>query len=174
MLRLQSLGSNTSTGVPYIEDEIMAIVREGKQQGHIPGVGRVLPRQGTVIPAPPPCTHSSDVAKLKKSEKRLTKQPKYGGGSESGGCGDDEPRDDEDGGEDDKDDEDADVGTIPGDMSPGKIKQTKYCKTIPGDMSPGKGNAAKRLLEGIPKSTRQMIEEQEAVRGHLYTVQDVV
>ncbi|GJX72581.1 probable flavin-containing monooxygenase 1 [Tanacetum coccineum] len=43
MLRLQGLGSNTPTGVPYTEDEIMAIVRGGKQRGHIPGVGRVLP-----------------------------------------------------------------------------------------------------------------------------------
>ncbi|GJY41159.1 reverse transcriptase domain-containing protein [Tanacetum coccineum] len=74
MLRLQGLGSNTSTGVPYTEDKIMAIVRGGKQWGHIPGVGRVLPGQGIIIPPPPPCTHSSDVAKLKKSEKRLTKQ----------------------------------------------------------------------------------------------------
>ncbi|GJV28334.1 hypothetical protein Tco_1384782 [Tanacetum coccineum] len=127
MLRLQGLGSNTSTGVPYTEDEIMAIVRGGKQRGHIPSVGRVLPGQGTVIPPPPPCTHSSDVAKLKKSEKRLTKQvkmfmklfrsddkfsqmltqlesqPEYGGGSGSGGCGDDEPGDDEDGDEDEED-----------------------------------------------------------------------
>ncbi|GJU35185.1 hypothetical protein Tco_1183539 [Tanacetum coccineum] len=39
-----------------------------------PGVGRVLPRQGTVIPPPPPCTHSSDVVKLKKREKVLTRQ----------------------------------------------------------------------------------------------------
>ncbi|GKD09831.1 hypothetical protein Tco_1189516, partial [Tanacetum coccineum] len=39
MLRLQGLGSNTPTGVPYTEDEIMAIVRGGKQRGHIPGVG---------------------------------------------------------------------------------------------------------------------------------------
>nr|GEV86865.1 reverse transcriptase, RNA-dependent DNA polymerase, Gag-polypeptide of LTR copia-type [Tanacetum cinerariifolium] len=38
MLRLQGLGSNTSTGVPYTEDEIMAIVRGGNQRGHIPGV----------------------------------------------------------------------------------------------------------------------------------------
>ncbi|GJV15131.1 hypothetical protein Tco_1360454 [Tanacetum coccineum] len=29
MFRLQGLGSNTSTGVPYTEDEIMAIVRRG-------------------------------------------------------------------------------------------------------------------------------------------------
>ncbi|GJY96260.1 kinase RLK-Pelle-LRR-I-1 family protein [Tanacetum coccineum] len=43
MLRLQGLGSNTSSGVPYTEDEIMAIVRRGKTaRGHIPGVGRIL------------------------------------------------------------------------------------------------------------------------------------
>ncbi|GKG23037.1 hypothetical protein Tco_0388340 [Tanacetum coccineum] len=34
MLRLQRLGSNTETGVPYTEEEIMAIVRKGKQRGH--------------------------------------------------------------------------------------------------------------------------------------------
>nr|GEY16818.1 hypothetical protein [Tanacetum cinerariifolium] len=79
-------------------------------RGHIPGVGRVLPGQGTVIPPSPPCTHSSDVTKLKKREKLLTKkmnifmklfrsddkfshmltqlesQPEYGGGSGSGGA----------------------------------------------------------------------------------------
>ncbi|GJY00147.1 hypothetical protein Tco_0357165 [Tanacetum coccineum] len=131
MLRLQSLGSETPSGVPCTEDEIMAIVRGGKQRGHIPGVGRVLPGQGTVIPPPPPCTHSSDVAKLKKREKLLTKQvnmfmklfrsddkfsqmltqfesqSEYGGGSGSGGCGDDEPGDDEDDDEDEKDEEDG-------------------------------------------------------------------
>ncbi|GJZ00497.1 hypothetical protein Tco_0517926 [Tanacetum coccineum] len=102
MLRLQGLGSNTETGVPYTEDEIMAIVRGGKQRGHILGVGRVLPGQRTVIPPSPPCTHSSDVAKLKKREKVLTRQ----GGSGSGGCGDDEQGDDEDDGEDGEDEDD--------------------------------------------------------------------
>ncbi|GJV99656.1 S-adenosyl-L-methionine-dependent methyltransferases superfamily protein [Tanacetum coccineum] len=68
MLRLQGLGSNTPTGVPYTEDEIMAIVRGGKQRGHIPGVGRVLPGQGTVIPPPSQSTHSTDIARLKKRE----------------------------------------------------------------------------------------------------------
>ncbi|GJW63984.1 hypothetical protein Tco_0115868 [Tanacetum coccineum] len=101
----------------------MAIIRGGKQRGHILGVDRILLEQGTVIPPSPPCTHSSDVATLKKREKLLTKkmnmsmklfrsddkfsqmlthlesQPEYGGGSGSGGCGDDEPGDDEDGGE---------------------------------------------------------------------------
>ncbi|GJT72376.1 hypothetical protein Tco_1031662, partial [Tanacetum coccineum] len=132
MLRLQGLGSNTETGVPYTEDEIMAIVRKGKQRGHLPGVGRVLPGQGTdllsPLPPPPRCTHNSDVVKLKKSNKLLTKQvniimklfrsddkmsqmltqlqsqPKFGSGSGSGPCGDDEPGDDDSG----EDEEDAD------------------------------------------------------------------
>ncbi|KAL9999308.1 putative Mg2+ transporter protein, CorA-like/Zinc transport protein ZntB [Helianthus debilis subsp. tardiflorus] len=37
-----------------------------------------------------------------------------------------------------------------------------------------KGNATKTLLEGIRKSTREMLEEQEAVRGRLFTIQDVM
>ncbi|KAI3498077.1 hypothetical protein L1887_33812 [Cichorium endivia] len=37
-----------------------------------------------------------------------------------------------------------------------------------------KGNTAKMLLEGIRKSTREMLEEQEAVRGRIFTVQDVM
>ncbi|GJX32461.1 hypothetical protein Tco_0242316 [Tanacetum coccineum] len=77
-----------------------------------------------VIPPPPPCTHSSDVVKLKKREKVLTRQVnmfmklfisddkfsqmltqlesqlEIGGGSGSGGRGDGEQGDDEDNGED--------------------------------------------------------------------------
>lgn len=37
-----------------------------------------------------------------------------------------------------------------------------------------KGNVTRNLLEGIRKSTREMIEEQEAVRGRLFTIQDVM
>ncbi|XP_048332838.1 uncharacterized protein LOC107413547 isoform X2 [Ziziphus jujuba] len=37
-----------------------------------------------------------------------------------------------------------------------------------------RGNTARLLLEGIRKSTREMIEEQEAVRGRLFTIQDVM
>ncbi|GJQ97876.1 hypothetical protein Tco_0009015, partial [Tanacetum coccineum] len=95
MPRLQGLGSNTKTGVPYTEDEIMAIIGGGKKRGHIPDVGRVLPGQGTVIPPPPPCTHSSDVVKLKKREKVLTRQWEWRA------QGDDE--DDDDDGEDEDD-----------------------------------------------------------------------
>ncbi|GJW21494.1 hypothetical protein Tco_0032116 [Tanacetum coccineum] len=84
-----------------------------------------------VIPPPPPCTHSSDVVKLKKREKVLTRhvnmfmklfrsdekfsqmltqhesQPEIGGGSGSGGRGDDEQEDDEDDGEDGEDEDDS-------------------------------------------------------------------
>ncbi|MED6177348.1 hypothetical protein PIB30_097349 [Stylosanthes scabra] len=37
-----------------------------------------------------------------------------------------------------------------------------------------KGSTVKILLEGIKQSTREMIEEQEAVRGRLFTIQDVM
>ncbi|TVU34451.1 hypothetical protein EJB05_16284, partial [Eragrostis curvula] len=36
------------------------------------------------------------------------------------------------------------------------------------------GNTTKSLLQGIKKDTRQMIEEKEAVRGRLFTIQDVM
>nr|GEU45429.1 hypothetical protein [Tanacetum cinerariifolium] len=86
---------------------------------------------GTVIPPPSQSTRSTDIARLKKRKKRLTKQvnmfmrlfrsedkfsqmlsqlesqPEYGGGSGSGGCEDDEPGDDEDGGENEEDDDDS-------------------------------------------------------------------
>lgn len=37
-----------------------------------------------------------------------------------------------------------------------------------------RGNMTRNLLDGVKKSTRQMIEEQEAVRGRLFTIQDVM
>nr|GEZ08938.1 protein longifolia 1-like [Tanacetum cinerariifolium] len=74
MLRLQGLGSNTPTGVPYTEDEIMAIVRGGKQRGHILGVGWVLPGQRTVIPPPSQGMHLADIDRLKTREKLLMKE----------------------------------------------------------------------------------------------------
>nr|GEW29130.1 hypothetical protein [Tanacetum cinerariifolium] len=131
MLRLQALGFNTPSGVPYTEEEINALARKGKQRGHLPGVGRVLPGRATNVlnPPPPQCTHNSaDVEKLKKKNKHLTKQvnliklfrsddkfsqmlnqyessPEFGNASGSGGCGDDEMADDEDGDEDEEDEE---------------------------------------------------------------------
>ncbi|GKB14722.1 hypothetical protein Tco_0848645, partial [Tanacetum coccineum] len=76
MLRLQALGFNTPSGVPYTDEACQ--VRKGKQRGHLPGVGRVLsgratggcslPPQSTVDPA--------DVENHKKSNKSLTKQVK--------------------------------------------------------------------------------------------------
>lgn len=37
-----------------------------------------------------------------------------------------------------------------------------------------RGNSTRFLLEGIRKSTREMIEEQEAARSRLFTIQDVM
>lgn len=37
-----------------------------------------------------------------------------------------------------------------------------------------RGNVCRGLIEGIRKSAREMIEEQEAVRGRLFTIQDVM
>ncbi|GJV20886.1 hypothetical protein Tco_1369906 [Tanacetum coccineum] len=129
MLRLQRLGSNTETGVPYTEEEIMPIVRKGKQRGHLLGVGRVLSGRATGRSPPPPqsIVDPANVEKLKKSNKSLTKQvkmmmrlfrsddkfsqmldqfessPEFGGASGSGGCRDDESGGDEDGDEDEED-----------------------------------------------------------------------
>nr|GEY68777.1 IBR domain, zinc finger, RING/FYVE/PHD-type, E3 ubiquitin ligase RBR family [Tanacetum cinerariifolium] len=107
MLRLQRLGSNTETSVPYTEEEIMAIVRKGKQRGHLPGVGRV-----------------NMMMRLFKSDNKFSwmldqfeSSPEFGGPSGSDGCGDDEPGGDED---DDEDEEDGLVS--PATSRPGKPK----------------------------------------------------
>nr|GEX92224.1 hypothetical protein [Tanacetum cinerariifolium] len=95
MLRLHGLGSNTPSGVPYTDDEIMVIVRGGKQRGTFTVlVGFVGTGHGHSAPA----SMSDD--KFSQTLTQLESQPEYGGGSGSGVCGDDEPRDYEDGGED--------------------------------------------------------------------------
>ncbi|GJU78526.1 hypothetical protein Tco_1275596, partial [Tanacetum coccineum] len=77
MLRLRVLGANTPTGVPYTEDQLMAMVRRGKQRGHIPGVGRVLAGQGRSVISinEPRCTHTdADVDEVKKENRKLRKE----------------------------------------------------------------------------------------------------
>ncbi|GJV74391.1 hypothetical protein Tco_1505975 [Tanacetum coccineum] len=98
MLRLQGQGFNTETGVPYIEDDIMANVRKGKQRGHLPGVGRV-----SIIMK---LFRSGD--KMSHMLTQLESQTVFDSGSGSDGVGDDEPGDDEDDGEDEEDDKDDD------------------------------------------------------------------
>nr|GFB55169.1 hypothetical protein [Tanacetum cinerariifolium] len=95
MLRLQGLGFNTPTGVPYTEDEIMAIVRGGKHRGTFPVLdGFCQDRE------------RSD-GKFSQILTQLESQPEYGGGSGSVGCRDDEPGDDEDGDEDEEEEDDS-------------------------------------------------------------------
>ncbi|GKC56327.1 hypothetical protein Tco_1083925 [Tanacetum coccineum] len=113
ILRLQCLGSNTLTGVPYTDDEIMTIICGGKQRGLILDVGLDLARQGmdVIILPEPQCTHTADVDELKKTNKQLKKQidmimkPEIGSGIGSGGAGDDEPGDDKDADEDEEDED---------------------------------------------------------------------
>ncbi|GKC79470.1 hypothetical protein Tco_1130244 [Tanacetum coccineum] len=108
MLRLHGLGPNTPTRVPYINDEIMAIVRRGKQWGHLLSVGRVLARQGRDV-LEPRCTHTADVDELKRINKQLKKQMDMIMKNEVGsGSGSGEGGDDEDAVEDEDEDKDAD------------------------------------------------------------------
>nr|GEU65220.1 hypothetical protein [Tanacetum cinerariifolium] len=60
----------------YTDDQIMAMVRGGKQRGHIFGVGRVLAGRGKdVLNVPVPrCNHTFNVNELKRSNKQLQKQ----------------------------------------------------------------------------------------------------
>ncbi|GJZ18108.1 retrotransposon protein, putative, ty3-gypsy subclass [Tanacetum coccineum] len=95
---IYGLGSNTPSGVPYTKEEINAMARKGKQQGHLPDVGRVFPGRATnVLSLPPPqCTHNPT---------EYESSPEFGNASGSGGCGDDKIADDEDGEEDEEDDD---------------------------------------------------------------------
>ncbi|GKA62158.1 hypothetical protein Tco_0761677 [Tanacetum coccineum] len=106
MLRLRALGSNTPSGVPYTEEEINALARKGKQWGHLPGVGRVLPGRATDVNLMMKLFRSDD--KFSQMLTQYESTPEFGNASGSGGCGDDEMADDEDGGEDEEDEEDDD------------------------------------------------------------------
>nr|GEW40684.1 hypothetical protein [Tanacetum cinerariifolium] len=56
----------------YTDDQIMAMVRRGKQHGHISGIDRVLAGRGKDVLVPR-CNHTSDVNELKRSNKHLQK-----------------------------------------------------------------------------------------------------
>ncbi|GJS49186.1 hypothetical protein Tco_0599307 [Tanacetum coccineum] len=99
MVRLRALGSNTESGVPYTDEEINAMARKGKQRGHLPGVGRVLPGRARDVNLMMKLFRSDD--KFSQMLTQYESTPEFGSGS--GGCGDDEIADDEDGGEDEED-----------------------------------------------------------------------
>ncbi|GJR73411.1 probable flavin-containing monooxygenase 1, partial [Tanacetum coccineum] len=108
MLRLQGLGSNTPTGVPYTEDEIMTIVAGASSRGTFSVlVGFCQDRARSFhlrLHARTPLMSSDD--KFSQMLTQLESQPEIGGGSGSGGRGDDEQGDDEDDGEDGEDEDD--------------------------------------------------------------------
>ncbi|GKC25847.1 hypothetical protein Tco_1027997 [Tanacetum coccineum] len=72
-----SVRANTPTGVPYIEDQIIAMVQKGKQRGHILGVGMVLTRQARdaiSINEPRGTYTDADVDELKEEAKRTRQE----------------------------------------------------------------------------------------------------
>ncbi|GKC83327.1 hypothetical protein Tco_1139044, partial [Tanacetum coccineum] len=71
----RDLGPNTPSGVPYIENEIMAKVRVGMQRGHIPDVGKVLAGRGRDVCTinEPRCTHTANDDEVKAKNKQLRK-----------------------------------------------------------------------------------------------------
>ncbi|GJZ70845.1 kinase-like domain, phloem protein 2-like protein, partial [Tanacetum coccineum] len=152
MLRLQGLGSNTETGVPYTEDEIMVIVRGGKQRGTFPVLVGFATTGHVILPrlhARTPLTSSDD--KFSQMLTQLDSQPEIGGDSGSGGPGDDEQGHDEDDGETGRRDYSYECWVIslkiiiPGDMSPGKtlhvalisLAETLWARQCRPGKSPG-------------------------------------
>ncbi|GJV51775.1 hypothetical protein Tco_1447516 [Tanacetum coccineum] len=94
MRRLEATGT-------YTDDEINRLARRGKQRGHIPGVGRVLPARATAGPSTPASESTLNslhkkvdfMMSLFKSDSKYSdmfSQFESGGASGSGGCGDDE------------------------------------------------------------------------------------
>nr|GEY04899.1 hypothetical protein [Tanacetum cinerariifolium] len=92
MVRLQGLGT-------YTDDQIMVMVRRGKQSGHIPSVGRVLAGRGKDF-LNVPAMSSDD----RYSQLFTHLQSQHESGSDSG-CG---AREDDESGDDEDADEDAD------------------------------------------------------------------
>ncbi|GJT52904.1 hypothetical protein Tco_0987958 [Tanacetum coccineum] len=99
MVRLRAQGSNTESGVPYTDEEINAMAQKGKQRGHLPGVGRVLPGLAIICPhsapsAPPfnSTPNSDDVGKAEKERTiKSAMSADVARGHSGDGGGDDRP-----------------------------------------------------------------------------------
>ncbi|GJW70184.1 hypothetical protein Tco_0127101 [Tanacetum coccineum] len=104
MLRLQVLSSNTSSGVPYTDEEINALAQRASSGGTFPvlvGYCRDGPQISLFRPLRPRLNaHTTQMLNQYEST------PEFGSGS--GGCGDDEMANDEESGEDAEDGEDGD------------------------------------------------------------------
>ncbi|GJY39800.1 hypothetical protein Tco_0426164 [Tanacetum coccineum] len=147
MRRLEAMGT-------YTDDEINRLARRGKQRGHIPGVGRVLParaRAGLSTPASESTLNSLHkkvdfMMSLFKSDSKYSdmfSKFESGGASGSDGCGDDEESADDQ--EDEDEDGDGDRPTLSlGNVSLASFPQRTFPddkspeKDIPSDKSPGK------------------------------------
>nr|GEU74147.1 hypothetical protein [Tanacetum cinerariifolium] len=108
MLRPRDLGANTPMGVPYTEEQLMAMVRKGKARASVAeDVVRSDDRMSDMLA-------------------QLESQHEIGGGSESGSCG----------GEDDENEDTGGDEEILGHFIYGLLRSSYY--PVAGDMSPGK------------------------------------
>ncbi|GJY19397.1 F-box domain containing protein [Tanacetum coccineum] len=137
MWRLEATGT-------YTDDEINRLSRRGKQRGHIPGVGRVLPARASTDP-------------------NMFSQFESGGASGSGGCGDDEES------TDDQEDEDEDGD---GDSYQGVRNQIFYEQTVLVDLDyPGcSGVAEFCFYEHLGVVSIELCEFQCSFDDHLGVV----
>ncbi|GKB64057.1 hypothetical protein Tco_0920243, partial [Tanacetum coccineum] len=141
MRRLEATGT-------YTDDEINRLARRGKQQRHIPGVGRVLPARVIAGPSTPASESTLNNLHKKvdfmmilfKSDSKYSNmfsQFELGGASGSGGCGDDEESAEAQ--EDEDEDGDDDIGPpvslgivagegIPVELSSAKIPQRQVAR----------------------------------------------
>ncbi|GKB79168.1 F-box domain containing protein, partial [Tanacetum coccineum] len=86
----------------YTDDEINRLARGGKQRGHIPGVGRVLPARATLKNLHKKVNFMMSLFKSDSKYSDMFAEFESGGASGSGGCWDDEES------ADDHEDEDGD------------------------------------------------------------------
>nr|GFA21649.1 hypothetical protein [Tanacetum cinerariifolium] len=132
MLRLQALGSNTPSGVPYTEEEINAWLEWASSGGTflvLVGYCRDGPQMSSFRPLCPRLNARTTLTmlneyltkqmnlmmKLFRSDDKFSQMlnqdestPKFGNANGNGGCEDDEMASDEDGGENEEDEEDGD------------------------------------------------------------------
>ncbi|GKA86440.1 hypothetical protein Tco_0808151 [Tanacetum coccineum] len=105
MINLRDLGADRPTGVLYNEEQILVMVRKGKQRGHIPGIGRVVARKGktAIFADQPRGTYTDAGMDAKLASRQLGSHSEIGGvsGSGSGGGGDDQSGGNKDAGGDD-------------------------------------------------------------------------
>ncbi|GJX55427.1 hypothetical protein Tco_0285324 [Tanacetum coccineum] len=104
MIKLRDLGANTPIEVPYTEEQILAMIINGMQRGHITWRGRQVAGWGTLIFFSQP-RELDELRSVVRSDPHMAKllrqmgsQSEVGSGNRARGrSGSDEGRDDDEG-----------------------------------------------------------------------------